>query len=435
MKRDERKEVISRITNNNVLGQGRKLRYQGKTEDFLIFDIPLNALIYNVENGRIASWVKSYAKQNRVLDPEKPEDAAQIAQFIYLSSEAANKKTREHIAECGQLEPGIITADGVIVDGNRRASLMLSILNDPSATPDQKARCEKFRTVVLPQNATQKDILRLETTYQLGTDEKVGYNVIEKYLHARDLEENGFSVGEIQAFMGETKSSVQEMLEMVSLIDEYLESCDCTGIYTNLPSGWEDDLLKLNTAVKKIKKGGVPWIPQDKLKRVENDLKAVSFDYVRLNMKQDDGFDFRAIASTANANFLGNENIWNKFINRWQEAIEDVEEETLEDVLEKAGSSEADFRRLLKARDQVWRSKVKEELRDSFADAKDKIENIKREEKPSALLRKAYNALDGVNLSVVYSLKEDEKREMGLQLRDILKLVDKISEVINKNNQ
>ena len=167
MKKEDRIQLISSITNNQVFcdgQQGRRLRYQGDSRDFKVFEIPLEALIYNVDNGRISSFVKSFQKQQGVLDPEKPEDFDRIAKFLYESAPDQNKRTREDIAKCGQMEPGIITADGVIVDGNRRVSLMWAILHDDNSPADVKAKCEKFRTVVLPENATKKDIIRLETT-------------------------------------------------------------------------------------------------------------------------------------------------------------------------------------------------------------------------------------------------------------------------------
>ena len=159
MNKAERTAAIHAIVKGkNYASTGKRLRYEGNTLTFKEYEIPIEYLIYNVENGRIASLVKSFEREHGVLDPEKPEDAARIAEFLYESNNIANKKTIEDIAENGQLESGIITSDGVIVDGNRRASLMLQILNSDEFTPEQKSRCRKFRTVVLPEEADDKEI-------------------------------------------------------------------------------------------------------------------------------------------------------------------------------------------------------------------------------------------------------------------------------------
>ena len=390
----------------------------------------MEALIYNVQNGRIGSVVKTFEHSYGVLDPEKQEDSLTIAKMLYNSNEIANKKTRSDIAKCGQMEAGIITADGILVDGNRRASLMWSILTDPNADPNEKARCERFRTVVLPENATQKDILRLETTYQLGTDEKVGYNAIEKYLHARDMEEKGFSIGEIEEYMGETNNSVQELLEVATLIDDYLDNCDCVGLYTRLPKGFEDDLLKLNTAVKKIRKGSISWIPTTKLNKVETDLKAVCFDYIRLNMKKEDGFEFRDILQTSGGNFLQNEDVWNDFVENWQNAVDQVEEESIDAIIDRASGE--DLERELNKRDNKWRETVKDSMKDAFKNAKDIIDNQREKEKPNALLRKVINALNGVDLETVYRMQD--KTELKEQMKDITRLLEDVKKAISGNN-
>lgn len=430
MKKEERIALISSITHNQVFGEGRRLRYKGETKEFKIFEIPMEALIYNVQNGRIGSLVKTFEHSYGVLDPEKPEDSLTIAKMLYSSNEPANKKTRADIAKCGQMEAGIITADGILVDGNRRASLMWSILNDPDADPNEKARCERFRTVVLPENATQKDILRLETTYQLGTDEKVGYNAIEKYLHARDMEEKGFSIGEIEEYMGETNSSVQELLEVATLIDDYLDNCDCVGLYTRLPKGFEDDLLKLNTAIKKIRKGSISWIPTTRLNKVETDLKAVCFDYIRLNMKKEDGFEFRDILQTSGGNFLQNEDVWNDFVENWQNAVDEVEEESIDAIIDRASGD--DLERELNKRDNQWREKVKDSMKDAFKNAKDIIDNQREKEKPNALLRKVINALNGVDLETVYRMTD--KTELKEQMKEITRLLEDVNNAIAGNN-
>ena len=430
MKKEDRIALISSITHNQVFGEGRRLRYKGETKEFKIFEIPMEALIYNVQNGRIGSLVKTFEHSYGVLDPEKQEDSLTIAQMLYDSNEIANKKTRADIAKCGQMEAGIITADGILVDGNRRASLMWSILTDPNADPNEKARCERFRTVVLPENATQKDILRLETTYQLGTDEKVGYNAIEKYLHARDMEEKGFSIGEIEEYMGETNSSVQELLEVATLIDDYLDNCDCVGLYTRLPKGFEDDLLKLNTALKKIRKGSISWIPTTKLNKVETDLKAVCFDYIRLNMKKEDGFEFRDILQTSGGNFLQNEDVWNGFVENWQNAVDEVEEESIDAIIDRTSGD--DLERELNKRDNKWRETVKDSMKDAFKNAKDIIDNQREKEKPNALLRKVINALNGIDLETVYRMKD--KTELKEQMKDIARLLQDVENAIAGND-
>lgn len=427
----ERKSKIQEITSGNYFstdGKGKRIRYCGEVRTFIEYEIPMDLIIYNVENGRIASLVKSYEKEHSTLDPEKPEDAQIIAQFLYDSNDVANKKTKKNIVANGQLETGIITSDGVLVDGNRRVSLMRQILEDDSFSAAERARCEKFRAIVLPENAEKKEILRLETTFQMGADEKVGYNAIEKYLHARDLQEQGFSTKDISEFMNlDGENEVIRLIEVMTLIDEYLAYFELDGLYTRLPKGFEDDLLKLNTAIRKIKNGNVSWIPTDRLNEVENDLKCISFDFIRLNAKSQDGFEFRSIASTSNANFLASQEIWDQFVKDWQKATASTEEIPVEDVLTQASSTK-ESARLLEARDNKWRDNVKDGLMTAFNDAQITINNKKEKEKPAILCKRALNALQQIDLGSISSATD--KSDIIVYIEKIAKICTKVSNKI-----
>ena len=416
----ERKAKIAEITGGNYFstdGKGKRIRYCGEVKTFIEYEIPMDLIIYNVENGRIASLVKSYEREHSSLNPEKEEDAKQIAQFLYDSNDIANKKTKRNIVANGQLETGIITCDGVLVDGNRRVSLMRQIISDSSFSTSERARCEKFRAIVLPEDADKKEILRLETTFQMGADEKVGYNAIEKYLHAQDLSDQGFSTSDISEFMNlDGATEVTKLLEIKQLIDEYLEYFGLDGLYTRLPKGFEDDLQKLNTAIRKIKNGSINWIPTTRLTEVENDLKCISFDYIRLNAKSPDGFEFRSIASTSNANFLVNEDIWNQFVKSWQDATNDITETPIEVVLSKATTTN-ESSRLLEARDNEWRTNVKDNLMEAFNDAQTTLNNKKEKEKPGVLFKRALNALQQIEL---------ENLGAATDKSDILKYIEQV---------
>lgn len=239
------------------------------------------------------------------------------------------------------------------------------------------------------------------------------------------MEQKGFSVSEIEEYMGEKNTnSVQELLEVAELFDHYLDYCDCTGLYTQLPKGCEDDFLKLNVALKKIRSGKISWIPNNRLKEVENNLQSICFDYIRLNMKGDDGFDFRAILQTSGGNFLQNESVWNFFVEQYDTIVTDIEEEDIDTLIEKAGDNNDALRRLLNTRDTKWRGQVKEGLKEAFRIAKDKIDNKKEKEKPLTLLKKSYNALSEIDFQTVYN--SNEKAEISSLLSEIEKICKEI---------
>jgi hypothetical protein len=87
--------------------------------------------------------------------------------------------------------------------------------------------------------------------------------------------------------------------------------------------------------------------------------------------------------------------------------------------------------RLLNKRDNEWRGKVKEAMKDAFKNAKDIIENQREKEKPNALLRKVINALIGVDLETVYRM--NDKSELKGQMIEIRELCDNIDKALNGN--
>ena len=423
MTTEERKIKIKEISEGNPVATGTKLKYQGEIREFNVYKIPLEFLAYNVENGRISSLVKSYKREHGNLDMSRNEDAQKIAQFLFESSEDRNKKTMRDLAQNGQLEPGIITMDGVIVDGNRRASLLRKITESPDYDQTTKDRCSYFLARILPEDADEKEILRLETSYQMGADSKVDYNPIEKYLHTRDMKEKNFSIEQIAEYMG--LSSNKEIilnLEIMDLIDSYLETYEYDGIYTRLPRGCEDDFLKLNTALKKIRGGKIAWIQSDELDEVENDLRLICFDFIRLEEKGD--FDFRMLASTASSNFLADESTWHSFVNSYYDKETPTEEPT-EDVIGRANNDE-EAKRLLNKRDNQWKSNVRDHLMDSFRDCKNKLENKKEKGKPVALLKKALNALSEIDITSLSSaMNKPDLLEKATAIQSLIQGIEK----------
>lgn len=430
MTSEERKLKIQEIYHGDPVGTGTKLKYQGEVRDFAVYKVPIEYLIFNVENGRIGTSVQSYRAERGTLDPENAQDAITIQSFLYESALDRNKQTEKSLAENGQLEPGIITMDGVIVDGNRRATLLRRIKESTGNqySQSQKDRCGYFYTRILPEDAEASEILRLETSFQMGSDSKVDYNPLEKYLHARVLQNSGFSLNQIAEYMALPSSNkVREFLEVMELLDEYLAQYGYDNIYTQAPKGIEDPLLKLNEVVKKIRSGRIGWITSDKIEEVVADLKAITFDYIRLGKFNQD--EIRLIASSGKGNFLVNESIWTSFVSDYWGVMDTIEaEQDVDDCLQSATSSE-DSKRLLRQRDDKWKKKVGEQLIEIYKDKKNIVDNKNEREKPASLLKRAYNALSEIDNTTLTSASDLE--EIRTRIHDLQTRLEELSSIVN----
>lgn len=425
--KEQRKAQIQEIIKGEPVATGTKLIYQGETREFNVYKIPLDLLIYNVDNGRIATVVKSYIREHGALEADDSAGAKKIADFLYESNIDRNKTTLKDLADHGQQEPGIITMDGLIVDGNRRASLLNRIRT--SATNEfsqsQKDRSAYFFTRVLPEDATQKEVLRLETTYQMSTDGKVDYNPLEKYLHAKDMKDHGFTEKEIAEYMNfKSESEVKKVLKVQELMDEYLENYGYEGIYTQLPHDCEDKLLKLESTISRIHSGGYSWIPQDEIDKRVIEVKSISFDYIRSGITNE---DFRLISFTKDANVLCERSSWEAFVESHFNVVDEVSEPDVDETLATA-VSESDTKQVLKQRDKNWASAVKKKMDENYNDAKDKIESKKQKEKPLSLLKKAISALAVVDLQTIAD--SAEKHDIEIKFSELQELVESIKKAL-----
>jgi len=110
--------------------------YKNERQILDVFQIDLSWLVYNPYNGRISSYVKSYEKEHGIrLDSANPNHARIIEEFLWNSNLPRNQKSEQSLRDQGQMKYGIVTKDGFIIDGNRRASILNKIYRDEGKSP------------------------------------------------------------------------------------------------------------------------------------------------------------------------------------------------------------------------------------------------------------------------------------------------------------
>jgi hypothetical protein len=171
-----------------------EIEWKDQLEVMTVCKIPLDCLIYNEVNGRILSRTKSLSVQNKKIDAEDDDDKKLIEDLLWKSSESENETTLMNIHQLGQQKIGIITKDGIVIDGNRRLMLLneLKTKRHTSKAGKLSKSYDYFKAVVLQvtQEEDPEAIEKLETTYQLGEDQKVDYNPINLYLKIKNQYES-----------------------------------------------------------------------------------------------------------------------------------------------------------------------------------------------------------------------------------------------------
>jgi hypothetical protein len=415
----ERKAKLKEFTDHpeTACRTGIPITYHGGIITRDAYAIPLEYLVYNPYNGRIGSVVKAYERQNHTLDPEDADDKALIEKFLWESKPEANKKTKDRLLKEHQQKHGIVTADGVIIDGNRRASLLSNIMADSNIQYNEKSHCKYFIAIILPEDADKKEILALETTYQMGEDAKVDYNPIEKYLKCKDLKDEGFTDDDIADMMDSKPGEIRTMLSALRLMDDYLDEYGYSGMYTQLDKN-EDSFLKLDSALKKYK-AGVPSMWAYDPDADVADLKLIAFDYIRGSFEQT---LFRNIITVPTAkkpasSFFAKQEVWEQFRDNHFAVTDKIEEDNVEDIM---ATNPPDLGRALKARDKKWKQKVDDKFEDNYVQSLDKLNNHANAAKPLQQLIKACQALEVVDVEQPSFTEEASVRGCVQTLDDMI---------------
>ncbi len=397
MNRQSRIENIQRILEKRDPFGKLEIPWEDALESMEVYKIPLEYLVYNKFNGRILSRTKSLEKQRKNIDVETEEGRKLIEDLLWESKEDRNKQTLHSIRTTGgQQKPGIITRDGIIIDGNRRAMLLR-----------RSGMFDYFKAVILPVTLEENplEIEKLETSFQMGEDEKLGYNPVEKYLKTQGLYKKlagrSFSVNKpidqeaikkIAQWMGEEVPIVKEYLQVMETMEEYLDYLDYQGIYTQL-DGREDPFIKLTGWISNFygEESGKAFAgyKNDDV----DDLKTIAFDYIRI---QYEGKKFRYLGNGLKENhFFGDKEIWSSFRDYHFQSKKNI-------IEEKVDLNSQNLEIHLNDRDKRFYELSKNGDNESFLEENfdnhiQKIEYKRAAGQPEKLLKNARRALEAVN--------------------------------------
>ena len=201
----------------------RKLTLDGLTKAYPVYKVRLDQLFYNEQNDRIATWISQYRAQHDGHTPDASDREhynAVIEKFIVDSNPDAIRKTQNNIEMVDQREPGVVLADGRIIDGNRRFTCLRELAK-------KNDRFGYFEAVILDRNieSSAKQIKLLELSIQHGEENKVDYNPIDRLVGVyNDITATGLlSVEEYARSTNETEGEVRKRVEVANLMVEFLE--------------------------------------------------------------------------------------------------------------------------------------------------------------------------------------------------------------------
>jgi hypothetical protein len=150
-------------------------------------------------------------------DPLGP--SAQQAQCRILAGRLGFDDFKKDLAERGQREHAVVTAEGVLINGNRRAAALLSLLHD-----DNNLDGRYIRSLVLPEDATPTELVQLETELQVAKDFKEDYSWVNEALLIEELyNANGRNFDRVAAMMHREVRDIKEDYEKIQQVNQLVE--------------------------------------------------------------------------------------------------------------------------------------------------------------------------------------------------------------------
>ena len=216
-----------------------------------VWKVPIEYCKFRLENGRIKTEILTHEKLKGTLDPNAQSTQDIIAGYLQESDPSKNKDLKELLKKDGQTEAAVITADGFLINGNRR-KLALTLLNEKF--PDEKYKTMKV--VILPgsndpERPTEIDIALLENRYQLYVDGKSEYSEMNKaltYYHheksginIKDLLKEDASYGNLNEKQLEQKANdfKESYFVPIELMKQYLELNNINGDFNRVTDRWQ----------------------------------------------------------------------------------------------------------------------------------------------------------------------------------------------------
>ncbi|MCG3135936.1 MAG: hypothetical protein HMLKMBBP_03712 [Planctomycetes bacterium] len=159
-------------------GEKVTIEWRGQPTHLYVISVPVELLYYNPSTHRIRAQVSLDPAKERALHDHPWSSEAQEYLEKLLKCQPSNPDVvdpdfialRDNIKQFGQKEPGIITRDGILVNGNTRRAALRDLGRD------------QIRVGVLPDSAAWDDVNSVELALQLRKDHRREYSYINRLL-------------------------------------------------------------------------------------------------------------------------------------------------------------------------------------------------------------------------------------------------------------
>ncbi len=376
-----------------------------KSETLPVYRVPLKYLYYNDQNDRISTEIVRYTTENNTNLPEDRDEYNDIFEALIVKSKPeAIEKTQKSIATRGQDNPGVTLKDGRVVDGNRRFTCLRRIFKETNIE-------QYFETIILDYDYINdyKDIKSLELELQMGVEEKVKYDPIDKLfgVYKSIRIEKAFSIEDYAALFDDYSiNDVKRDLALADLMVEYLEFQGTPGkYYIAKDMDLQGTLFEIPAILEKVKKKNPDLVDAVKT-RVFASISVGASNRLNLFMR-----DIKEVVDKGDLS---------KYLEDTEEAVND----TLEVLHEKPIQNYNDLADGIRKREDI-----REKLVHPVNAQKKAVESTKLKKAPIKYSKDALTTLNAIHPESIQEMSDNDRDE----LKELLsQLEDKIAEIRGK---
>lgn len=375
----------------------------GQNQDCPIYEVRVDKLHFNVQNGRIATFISRYQAE---LPEGLPQDQTELDNLIADMVEADNPKhlktTMLDIKNKGQQQSAIILTNGVVIDGNRRFTCLRKL----SAAEDT---LRMLRCCVFPDTYDENAIKGLELEIQLGEDTKQEYDAISRLVDIdRWVNEGRMTAEEYAKHANMKQSKMKNCLAQIDMLKDFLEFCEAPGAFHIAQD------LKLQGPIESLTNGLVKVKNKDKREEIKNAV------FVNL-MCQTFGDATRGVREFID-NLIADDKLREEQLDYAVEVLERLAEKP-EDVV-----VTTEYLRDAFGSD----TRLKEGMKASRNVARAKAGNRKIKNGQVRAVRNALSDVNDVDVEILHKLEPEQLVDMQDGLQSLLEKAQEVLDVVQK---
>ena len=204
-----RRDAIAKsleVYKNTGQKKTESIEYRGKDTSLEVIRIKPEFLLLNHDNSRLSAQLFDHPKRSIVQQQPTSDEAQKILAELLRSTDQYSR-LKEELKEMGQINPGLISRNGLLINGNTRVAALREIGTDG------------VDVAVLPEDAVASDFLDLEMSLQMRRLTHQDYTFTNSLLLLEKYRKFGHSDKQLAQKMGWIRRSQKKIAEATQLLE------------------------------------------------------------------------------------------------------------------------------------------------------------------------------------------------------------------------